>query len=305
MEDPENIANFAYNIKTQNLPPNFYNKLLKNIQKVTKEDISRVSKKYFNLNSMRVVVTGKARDILTPLEKIEFNGNKLKVNYYDKYGNATARPEFSKPLPEGLTAKSVMEGYIESIGGKDKLEAIKTKSSISEASVQGMTLQVSNRQTSKNQMRLEVSIMGNIMQKTILNATKGYNETQGQKIEMKGAELKNALDDAAIFPELEIDYDQILLQGIVSIDGIDAYEIKWSDSKTVFYSTEDFLKLQTIETIEIQGQIQSSTTSFSDYKTVEGIRFPHTVRQDMGPQKIDFQVKSIILNEPMPDSLFD
>ena len=122
---------------------------------------------------------------------------------------------------------------------------------------------------------------------------------------MKGAELKNALDDAAIFPELEIDYDQILLQGIVSIDGIDAYEIKWSDSKTVFYSTEDFLKLQTIETIEIQGQIQSSTTSFSDYKTVEGIRFPHIVRQDMGPQKIDFQVKSIILNEPMPDSLFD
>ena len=198
-----------------------------------------------------------------------------------------------------------MEGYIESIGGKDKLVAIKTKSSISEASVQGMTLQVSNRQTAKNQMRLEVSIMGNIMQKTVINATKGYNEMQGQKIEMKGAELENALNDAAIFPELEIDYDQILLQGIVSVDGIDAYEIKWSDTKTVFYSTEDFLKLQTIETIEIQGQIQSSTTSFSDYKTVEGIRFPHIVRQDMGPQKIDFQVKSIILNEPMPDSLFD
>ena len=305
MEDPENIANFAYNIKTQNLPPNFYNKLLKNIQKVTKEDISRVSKKYFNLNSMRVVVTGKGRDILTPLEKIEFNGNQLKVNYYDKYGNATARPEFSKPLPEGLTAKSVMEGYIESIGGKDKLKAIKTKSSISEASVQGMTLKVSNRQTAKNQMRLEVSVMGNMMQKTVINATKGYNEMQGQKIEMKGAELENALNDAAIFPELEIDSDQIFLQGIVSVDGIDAYEIKWSDSKTVFYSAEDFLKLKTIETIEIQGQIQSTTTSFSDYKIVEGISFPHIVRQDMGPQKIDFQVKSIILNEPMPDSLFD
>ena len=104
---------------------------------------------------------------------------------------------------------------------------------------------------------------------------------------------------------MEIDSDQIFLQGIVSVDGIDAYEIKWSDSKTVFYSAEDFLKLQTIETIEIQGQIQSSTTSFSDYKAVEGIRFPHLVRQDMGPQKIDFQVKSIILNEPMPDNLFE
>ena len=305
MEDPENIANFAYNTKTQNLPPDFYNNLLKNIQKVTKEDISRVSKKYFDPNSMRVVVTGKGSDILTPLEKIEFNGNKLGVNYYDKYGNATTRPEFSKPLPEGLTAKSVMEGYIQSIGGKDKLGAIKTKSSISEASMQGMTLQVSNRQTNKKQMRVEVSMMGNVMQKTVINASKGYNEMQGQKMQMKGEELENALKDVAIFPELEIDPNQISLKGIVSVDGVDAYEIKWSDNKTVFYAVEDFLKLQMVETMEMQGQIQSSTTSFSDYKAVEGISFPHLVRQDMGPQKIDFQVKSIILNEPMPDNLFE
>ena len=305
MEDPENIANFAYNTKTQNLPPNFYNNLLKNIQKVTREDISRVSKKYFNPNSMRVVITGKGSDILTPLENMEFNGQKLKVLYFDKYGNNTDRPEFSKPLPEGLTAKSVMEGYIKFIGGKDKLEAIKTKSSISEATVKGMTLQVSNRQTTKKQMRVEVSMMGNLMQKTVINATKGYNEMQGQKMEMKGEELENAQKDAAIFPELEIDPDQISLKGIVSIDGVDAYKIKWSDNKTVFYAVEDFLKLQTEITIKIQGQIQSSTTSFSDYKAIEGIRFPHLVKQDMGPQKIDFQVKSIILNEPMPDSLFE
>jgi predicted Zn-dependent peptidase len=305
MEDPENIANFAYNTKTQNLPPNFYNNLLKNIQKVTREDISRVSKKYFDPKLMRVVVTGKGSDILTPLENMEFNGQKLKVLYFDKCGNGTDRPEFSKPLPEGLTGKSVMEGYIESIGGQDKLEAIKTKSSISEASMQGMALQVSNRQTTKKQMRVEVSMMGNVMQKTVINATKGYNEMQGQKMEMKGEELENALKNVAIFPELEIDPDQISLQGIISVDGIDAYEIKWSDNKTVFYAVEDFLKLQTVETMEIQGQIQSSTTSFSDYKAVEGIRFPHLVKQDMGPQKIDFQVKSIILNEPMPDSLFE
>lgn len=254
---------------------------------------------------MRVVVTGKGSDILTPLENIDFNGQKLKVLYFDKYGNPTERPEFSKPLPEGLTAKGVMDGYIKAIGGRAKLEGIKTKATISEASMQGMTIQVSNQQTAKNQMRVEVSMMGNVMQKMVINASKGYNEMQGQKMEMKGEELENALKNVAIFPELEIDPDQISLQGIVSVDGIDAYEIKWSDNKTVFYAVEDFLKLQTVETMEIQGQIQSSTTSFSDYKAVEGIRFPHLVKQDMGPQKIDFQVKSIILNEPMPDSLFE
>ena len=94
MENPSNIANFAYNKKTQKLSSNFYNNLLKNIQKVNKEDIRRVSKKYLNPNYMRIVVTGKGIDILKGLENIYFMGRKLKVSYYDKYGNPTERPNF-------------------------------------------------------------------------------------------------------------------------------------------------------------------------------------------------------------------
>jgi len=305
MEDPENIANFAYNTKTQKLPPNFYNNLLKNIQKVTREDISRVSKKYFDPNLMWVVVTGKGSDVLNSLEKMEFNGRRLNVLYFDKYGNVTDRPVFSKPLIDLVSAKRIMEGYIDAIGGRDKLEGIKTKASISEASMQGMTIQISNRQTANKQMRVEVSMMGNIIQKMVLNPSKGYNEIKGKKMEMKGEELENAFKNAALFPELEIDPNQISLERIVIIDGKDAYEIKWSDNKTVFYAVDDFLKIQTVETIEMQGKVQSSTTSFRNYKGVEGILFPQVIQKDMGSQKAEFQVKSIILNDPMPDSLFE
>tara|TARA_A100001011_G_scaffold75491_1_gene77610 strand:- start:6735 stop:8804 length:2070 start_codon:yes stop_codon:yes gene_type:complete len=305
MEDPENIANFAYNTKTQNLPSNFYNELLKNIQKVTCEDISNVSKKYFNPNMMRVIVTGKGKDILNSLENIEFNGQSLKVSYYDKYGNDTDRPEFSKPLPQGVTAQSVLEGYINAVGGRDKLEGLKTKTSISEASMQGMKIQVSNRQTAKKQMLLEISMMGKVMQKTVLNTSKGYNEIRGQKMEMNKEQYENALKEAALFPELEIDFNQISLVGILSIDGKDAYEIKWSDKKTIYYGTDDFLKLQIVETKEREGQVQSSITTLKNYKIVEGILFPHKISQDMGVQKMDFEVKSITLNEPLSNSLFE
>jgi len=185
------------------------------------------------------------------------------------------------------------------------LEGVMTKATISEASMQGMTIQVSNRQTAKKQMRVEVSMMGNVMQKMVINASKGYNEMQGQKMELKGKEFENALKDAALFPELEIDPDQISLKGIVDVDGKEAYEIQWSENKTIFYAVDDFLKIKMVETMEMQGQIQSSATSFGNYKTVEGISFPHSVQQNMGPQKVDFQVKSIILNEPMEDSLFE
>jgi hypothetical protein len=148
-------------------------------------------------------------------------------------------------------------------------------------------------------------MMGNVMQKMVINSSKGYNEMQGQKIELKGKEFENALKDAALFPELEVDPNQISLKGIAVVDGKDAYEIQWSDNKSNYYAVDDFLKIQTVETMEMGEQVQSSTTSYSNYKAVEGISFPHTVQQNMGPQKMDFQVKSILLNEPMEDSLFE
>lgn len=59
------------------------------------------------------------------------------------------------------------------------MEEVKTKNTITEANMQGMTIQVSNRQTTKKQMRVEVIMMGNVMQKLVINSSKGYNEMQG------------------------------------------------------------------------------------------------------------------------------
>ena len=89
--------------------------------------------------------------------------------------------------------------------------------------MKGTTIQVLNKQTNKNQLLVEVSMMGNIMQKTVLNQTKGYNETRGQKMEMEENELEEARKDAINFPELEVYEEQIKLMGIVSLICIDSY----------------------------------------------------------------------------------
>ena len=64
LEDPKTIAQFALNIKTQKLNPEFYINYLKNIKAVSKEDVIRVSEKYFLSNQSRIVVTGKGSEIL-------------------------------------------------------------------------------------------------------------------------------------------------------------------------------------------------------------------------------------------------
>ncbi len=68
-----------------------------------------------------------------------------------------------------------MDSYIEAIGGMAKLEEVKTKGLTSEAIMQGMIIQISNLQTDKKQMRMEVSMMGIVMQKMVINSSKGHN----------------------------------------------------------------------------------------------------------------------------------
>ncbi len=305
MEQASNIANFAYNIKTQKLSENFYNDLLKNIEEVSKEDIRRVSKKYLNRNNLSIIVTGKGSDVMKPLEDIEFGGRKLSVSYYDKYGNVSDRPVFYKPITDGTSAMSVINNYIKAIGGREKLDGVKTKTTLLEANMQGMTIQVLNKQTNKNQLLTQLSMMGNIMQKTVLNQSKGYNEIGGKKTEIIGKELEEAMRDAIIFPELKVNQDQIKLNGIVSLNGEDAYEIRWSKNKTVYYSTSDYFKLQEVQSSEIQGKLINITKIYSDYESVEGIFLPQKTTQNLGSQRINFKVTSIILNEQFSEDIFE
>ena len=305
LEDPKTIAQFALNIKTQKLNPEFYINYLKNINAVSKEDVIRVSKKYFLSNQSRIVVTGKGSEILENIEKVDFKGRRLKVRYFDKFGTETDRPEFSKPLPKVTTVKTVIEGYLQALGGREKLSEVTSIETKAEASMQGMKIEVSSRSTSKYQLRVEVSMMGNVMQKTLVNSKSGYNEMQGQKMKMNEKEFQVALKNASIFPELSSDFETIKLMGIVDVDGVAAYEIKWSDSKTIYFSTKDFLKIKAVDTIEMGGQSQSSESIYSDYKSVNGILFPHKTSQTVGPQKIDFVVQSVRLNQKMEDQLFE
>jgi len=85
-ESPSTIANYALNIKTQDLPLDFYKSYLSNIEKVTKNDILRVAKKYFNLDQGQIVVTGKGSEIKDKLKNITFDGKLIPLETYDQYG---------------------------------------------------------------------------------------------------------------------------------------------------------------------------------------------------------------------------
>jgi predicted Zn-dependent peptidase len=304
LESPRTIARYALSIKTENLPENFYKTYLQKINAVTVEDVLAATKKHIKLDNARIFVTGKGSEVLENLEKVSPFGKPLKISFYDKYGASTERPDYSSMLPEGVTSASILGNYIDAIGGLDKLKSISSKKEVAQGSMQGMTLQIVSTKTNQNQSSLEISMMGNVMQKQVVNKDKGYMEAQGQKIDLSGDELATAIAESQIFAELGLDSANIKAS-VADVNGEAAYELAVSPTKSFFYSQETFLKIKISETQEMQGNTITQETLIGDYKTVEGVLFPHKVTQSFGPQSIDFITQSIELNGAVDSSKFE
>ena len=239
LENPSTIAGFARNIITQDLPEDYYNSFLENINSVTKEDVQNAAKNYFLTDNTRVFITGKGSEILESIENIEYNGKKLKVRYFDKYANEIERPNYT--VDSNISAEDVIDDYIKAIGGKDALSEVTSIEIKATSNIQGTVLEMYSIKNNQNQSLMEMSAMGMTIAKTVFNKYQGYNEVNGQRIPLTEVELEQAIINSALFSELNFDFSLVQLVGTSDVDGEKAYEIKVTDNKSVFYSVDTCL----------------------------------------------------------------
>ncbi len=306
LEQPQTIANYALNIEKEGLPKDFYKTYLERIDNISIEDVQNAAQKYFSSSNARVVVAGKGSEVLENLEKVSVNGKKLPVLYYDKTGEKTAKPDYSAEMPEGLTATSIIEKYVDAIGGKTKLESVESYAMSAAAEMQGMKLEKEMKKTSKDQFMQDVKMMGNSVSKQVLDGDKGYAVGQGQRKDLSPEEIEKVKAESATFPELNyLAVGGITLDGMETVGDKKAYKVKVTDSKTVYYDAETGLKLQEVTITEMQGQQVKQTLMLDDYKEVSGILFPFKITQSMGPQNIEFIVTEIKVNDGVSPADFE
>ena len=238
------------------------------------------------------------------LEQIQFQEKPLKVRYFDKWGEAIDRPDYSKTTPEGVRASTVINQYLEALGGRDKLANVKSIKVSAQGEIQGMTLEVESQKTNQQQVLTEMKVMGNVMQKQVVNKDYAYIEMQGQKMDLEGKLFEQMLADAAIFPELNLDLDTVELVGITEVDGKKAYEVKITEGMLNFYDVESHLKIQVSQTVEIMGNSQTNVVKMNDYKEVNSILFPYKTVMSMGPQEIELIIQNIELNAEIDSEIF-
>ena len=307
LENPATIAGFARNIITQDLPEDYYNSFLENINNVTKQDVQNAAQKYFSTNKTRIFITGKGSEILEKIEGIEFNGKKLKVRYFDQYGSETPRPDYS--VSDDVTAESVISNYIKSIGGAEKLKSVSSIEIKATANLQGTVLEMYSLKNNQNQSLMTMTAMGMTLVKSVFNKYQGYNEVNGQRIPLSDEELEQAIINSALFSELNFDLGSIELVGTSVVNEEKAYEIKITDNKSVFYSAETGLKLKEFESQEVDGNLITGEVFYKEYKEVDGILIPSEINQVSAsipvPGGLTFKTSVIKLNVKTSDSDFN
>ncbi len=281
LEDPSTIAGIALNIITEDLPEDYYNSFLENINNVTKEDIQKASQNYFTPNKTRIFITGKGSEILEKVDNIEYNGKEISIRYFDKFGNEIQRPDYS--VSTDVSAEGIVTNYINSIGGRDRLEKVESIEISGNANLnmqgQSFVLEFYSLKNNQNQSLATVTAGGMMVQKSVFNKYQGYNEVNGQRMPLTDSELESAIIDSALFSELNYDFSTIELIGTSVVNDEKVYEIKITDNKTEYYSIKSGLKVKEIETTEVEGNQIVVETTVNEYEEVDGVLIPSEINQ--------------------------
>jgi len=314
LQDPQTIARFAIETEKYKLPADYYATYMEQIAAVTIDDVKEMAEKYITPNNAIILVVGNKK-IADKL--VEFDANQ-KINYYDIYGNDYV--EALKPAPEGVTAETVMNKYIEAKYGvakgkalDKKLKKIKDITVRMDATIQGQSINVTRYQKAPNKFANAITMGTMVVQKQAFNGTIGKSSgMQGSK-DITGDDLEDLKLSSIMFLDAKyadhgITYE---LLGIEPINGKDAYKMVQTkpngDTETEWFNVASGLKVKSMSVQENDEMPEPITviSELSDYKEVNGIMFAHKTKQSFGPQTLDMTVTAIEINTKLGDEVFE
>src|SRR5262245_6395234 len=215
------------------------------------------------------------------------------------------------------TAEEIIAKYVKTIGGAEKIEAIKTLRRTGKFTGGGGFEAVVVQENKRSQMvRQEFTFQG-------MTGVNAYDGKIGWKIEPWGGkkdveslseeELKGIVEDADFDGPL-INYQQkgnkVEFIGTEPVEGTAAYKLKVTlkngDVSYYFMDTDYYVPIKIETKRMVRGAEQESETSLGDYKEVAGVYLPHSVESGVkgSPNKSQITFEKIEANVALDDSRF-
>lgn len=299
LESPRTIANFALYTTRYDLPENYYRTYLEKLNEVSVEDVQEMANKYLNPDNAYIVVAGSKEEVmesLRPFSAIDM------VELYDAFGRPIEEEEL-RPVPEGYTAETVMDQYIEAIGGRERLENIRDIKQEMTGRLMGQEVQMTIYKKAPHYLLQETAMGGMTLSQQLFDGEKGVVVSQmGRQEFTDGAEFEQFKMESAIIPELtykESGVKQELL-GIDINDGQASFKVKVTyPSGNIlhnYYCAASGLKMKT--------ENNGGSSTYDNYREVDGLVMPFSIIQEVGPQTIEVTVDNVEINAGLEESIF-
>jgi hypothetical protein len=215
------------------------------------------------------------------------------------------------------TADEIVAKYIKTVGGADKIQAVKTLRRIGKfTGGGGFEAAIIEENKRSNMVRQEFSLQG----MTQINA---YDGKQGWKIEpwqgkkdvepMGEEEMKQIVEDSDFDGPL-VNYQQknnkVEFVGMEPVEGTDAFKLKVTlangDVRYYYMDTDYYVPIKIDTKRMIRGAEREYETSLGDYKEVAGWYLAHSIevnaKGSQNKQKVTYE--KIEANVPIDDGRF-
>ena len=267
-----------------------------------------MSRNFLNILLLLVII-----NIALP-KKTEFQEAKIKESNNSKSfikGEPYLLNHIDKNKSSGKKGEAIIADYVSAIGGRNKLRSIMDRTTFITGKVRNMNIHIVVYQKVPDKYFQKIEL-GATEQKIIYDGVKGFMLTGDDMEEMKGQALEKLKYEATMQLLIYLNaYDvKAELKGIEKANGVDAYkvilnfpgEMKWAE----YYDTTTYLRVKEEKPVNSpSGKTTIQESFFSDYKDVDGIKYPFNIKQFLGTSKFEFYVDSIRVNTGLSDRNFE
>jgi predicted Zn-dependent peptidase len=302
LERPQTVARFALNTIKQKLAPDYYQNYLQQLEAISKEDVLRVAQQYFTAKNCHIIVVGN-EEILPKLLVFDTDG---KIEKLDAFG-----APIKETKSADITADQLIEAYALAITGTTskkallkKVKTLKTYSRESEMSSEQIPFVLTSTDYFWNGSNeaSKMEMPGMVLQKSYFDGKAGYTfSMQGGREDLKAEEIAAKQKAIGFIPELNYKANGMSyeIKGIENINGEECYVLYTNDGLAEnydFYNVQSFMKVRSTNIRKMGEETVETTTSYADYKEVDGFKFAHSFSLTVGRLTLNGVVQRIDVN---------
>lgn len=190
-----------------------------------------------------------------------------------------------------LSPQQIIDKYLEALGGKAKLESVKSSVSEDVISTQGMEIKSVTKKMG-NKFKSVQSIMGQEIV-SVFNGEKGHSNQTGTKVDFTPDRITE-LKKGKTIDALGLDASKFT-SAVETLEG-KSYNVLVSEGVKLYFDSSTGLLYKT-------GNAMSGAV-IKSYITVDGIKFPEQIEAEGGGQKVVIKTTKVVVNSGVTDADF-